>query len=142
MKRCLKNIILIVSLMLVSCSPKQIPTHSTLLVRQNTVPIIIEPDSSLVSFTVDCDSFNNPIIRDYESISTKNVSTNLKQDSNKVKVLFKTQYDTVYIRTTDTIIKQQIPIITKPKRLKVYDKIVIYVIAIVIGIMIFKIIKI
>jgi hypothetical protein len=85
-----------------------------LTVKERLVPLPVVQDSALVRMMLECDSANNALVAELETVKSTAVETAFKQRLNGVEIRFKTIRDTVYLRATDTI--RQEPVVVEVEK--------------------------
>ena len=74
------------------------------VVRERLVPVYLPPDSALLTALFECDSNNRVIMKAFNELKSRDVSSNLTFDDGKLDYQAAVHPDTVYLPSKDSLI--------------------------------------
>lgn len=139
--------LLIILLLLTSCAPKPltkaVPILTKLETRVRLVPVKVDNDSSSLKALFECDSNLKVVLKAMSEMKGVNVSSDFTFENNlfSYKAHFKPRHDSVIVR--DSLIYKEVPIEVpvevKVNELHAWQKVLMWLGAALLGIIIFKI---
>ena len=84
------------------------------VINDRLVSVALPQDSALIRMILSCDSMNNVLVTQLETVKSTGVQTSFKKESNVVEIRYKTVRDTAYLRVTDTV--RQEPVVVEVEK--------------------------